>query len=165
MNSRKRDAFGNFDFRASIKYCLCCLLSYLPLSWVKGKQRRNTKRNSNFWSFSNAPFPSLILFCFTQYHFILKTIISYFRYQLIVCNTIHICLPNSTCLGHCKAMKRGSSSRRKCIITAVKARLAEEQNMHQVSMALRAFFTREMRTSQSKRKKPTTRWSSRCSRS
>ena len=108
-------------------------------------------------------FPSLILFCFTQHNFILKTIISYFRYQLIVCNTIHICLPNSTCLGHCKAMKRGSSSRRKCIITAVKARLAEEQNMHQVSMALRAFFTREMRTSQSKRKKPTTRWSSHCS--
>ena len=49
-----------------------------------------------------------------------------------------------------KAWKRGSSSRRKCIITAVKARLAEEENMHQVSMALRAFFTREMRTSRRK---------------
>jgi hypothetical protein len=53
-------------------------------------------------------------------------------------------------LGQNQGLERGSSSRRKCIITAVKARLAEEQNMHQVSMALRAFFTREMRTSRRK---------------
>ena len=53
-------------------------------------------------------------------------------------------------LGQNQGLERGSSSRRKCIITAVKARLAEEENMHQVSMALRAFFTREMRTSRRK---------------
>ena len=46
-------------------------------------------------------------------------------------------------LGQNQGLERGSSSRRKCIITAVKARLAEEQNMHQVSMALHAFFVRK----------------------